>query len=179
MTGSSKLLYRSFSLYQFYKYFFIRLIALTVLGLMIWLYNNNHVVMTIIAILALIAFLLIGESELKIYSGKIRCAPDTILPVRSWRKIFLINDVRSFDVKGTFNVSVDIDSDLSNFARSSPFSFYKSDPYNYIGIGLKDGSIINVPTHIYIDKLKKAEGIVHQLLVDAAEINERKDTQIS
>jgi hypothetical protein len=135
------------------------LTSLAIVVLAIWLYDNNHVLMPIFAIFGFILFLMIGEAELKIYPDRIDYSRNSIFPLSSSRKVFLINTIKTFTITGSSDVSTDINNDLT-----TPDEFYESEPYNGIEIGFKDGTTVNIETRIYINKLKNASVIIHSMI---------------
>jgi hypothetical protein len=157
---NSKLLYRTLSVYQYYKNIFFRLLALAVVAFAIWLYDNNHIAMAVIGTIAFITFLFIGEAELKVYSNRITYRRTSVIPVS--RKVFYLNEIRSFSIKGVFDKDRDVSTDVNVFAGTSLRQ--TRDPYNAILITYNNGSTVTINTHIYIEKLKEATRVISTLL---------------
>lgn len=133
---------------------------MTIAGIAFWLYCNNPILMTIFGVLASIAFLTIGEAELKVYSDKIIYSRNSIIPLPRSRKVYWFKDLHSFKIEGSTNVRVDIHSDIDNFTTSSSFGHYRSDPLNVIEFVMKDGTTKKINTKIYINKLEQASKII-------------------
>src|SRR5262245_25509472 len=114
MNESTKIIYKTRSAYVFYKYLIIRMAALIISITAFYHFNDNPIVTVIIGTFFLIAFLIIGEDELIIYSDRIRYFSRSLLKRFLFSRKLELSNIKSFKVDGDFGFKLDAVSDNSH-----------------------------------------------------------------
>jgi hypothetical protein len=146
--------YKTFSFIQVLISGFLKIGYLCAAAIILYHYNENPIVTTIVAAICILFFLLTGRDSITVYSDAIEYNSGSILRMLRRRKAFKIKDIAAIKVDGVFSTG----DELYNPTIS------KDKSLNNIEVELKNGSIVNIQTSIYIDKLKRAELEINKLL---------------
>jgi len=149
------IIYRTISFLQLILLFLFRLGYLTGASIALYHFQENPIVTIIVTAICLLFFILSGSDEIIVYKDIVEYKSRNILRVFRERKKFNMNDIKTFQAEGNY----DIGSELRGF-NNNP----KNDTYNNIRIHFKDGSVTNFTTSIYIKKLKKAAFEIDKLI---------------
>jgi hypothetical protein len=154
MVKHSKIIYRTLSVYPLYKNFLLRIASIGFSIFCFYHFQENPWVTSIAGTFFFIAFMIIGDDELVVYSNRLRFSSNSILSLFSKQGRYNFCDVSTFSVSGEFGLKMDLISD------NAPISLI--DPHNTIEIILCNGRVITIYNQIYIDKLKKASQLVNK-----------------
>jgi hypothetical protein len=148
------IIYKTSSSIQFLFSLLLRIAYVCVAAIALYHYNENPVVTLAVAFVCALFFLLTGQDNITVSSYAIEYSSSSILRVLRNKKVFKIAEIKAIKTEGIFSTG----DELYN-----P-TMIKDKPLNTIEIELKNGSTVKIPTSIYIDKLKRVELEINNLL---------------
>ena len=146
--------YKTFSSIQVVFSVLLKISYICVAAIVLYHYNDNPVVTTIVAAVCVLFFLLTGYDNIIVYSDSIEYNSGSILRMLRKKKAFKTKDIKAVKATGIFSTG----DELYNPTIS------KDKPLNKIEIELKNGNTVSIQTSIYIDKLKRVELEINKLL---------------
>jgi hypothetical protein len=165
-TLRNKKIYTAFSIYRYAQSLLVRVAALIVLIYSIRHYDENPVVISIVACLCIIFILTIGDDQITVYEDRIMLSSGSFwnLLFKSRKQVYVLSSIKSLTIEAKpestpteIGLAVIVNILLSTRAgrRSTNTNMF---------LILKDNTTITLTSDLEIEKLKKVVQLVHSLI---------------